>query len=185
MERKVFSTYQAAEICNTSFMSVNRWIHAGILKSYRTPGGHHRIRKDDLIDFMKENNIPILDEIIQKRYKVLIVDDDPNICDLLAQGLRSSQNNFDVTTAHNGFEAGSLLAQIIPDVVLLDLMMPGIDGFKVCKLIKSNPKTKHCKVVIVTGHGNDDNVEKAMAAGADRVLFKPVNIEKIVEEIVV
>ncbi len=185
MQRNVFSTYQAAEICNTSFMSVNRWINTGKLKSYRTPGGHHRIVKDDLIDFMKENSIPILDEIIQKRYKVIIVDDDPNACDLLAQGLRFSQYNIDVTTAHNGFEAGALISQIVSDVVLLDLMMPGIDGFKVCNYIKTNPQIKNCKVVIITGHGNDDNVEKAMAVGADRALLKPVNIEKILEEIVV
>ncbi len=185
MELDVLTTTQAAKICKTSFMSINRWIQSGLLKAYKTPGGHKRIIKGDLIDFMKENNIPFFDEIIQKRFKVMIVDDDPNACDLLAQGLRSSQYNIDVATAHNGFEAGALVSRILPDVVLLDLMMPGVDGFKVCSHIKSNPQTKNCKVLIVTGHGNDDNVEIAMAAGAERVLFKPVNIEKIVEEIVV
>ena len=183
MAHEVLTTTQAAKICKTSFMSVNRWIYSGILKAYKTPGGHKRIIKDDLIDFMKENNIPLYDEINQKRYKVMIVDDDPKVCDLLAHGLRSSQYNIDVTTAHNGFEAGALVTQFIPDVVLLDLMMPGIDGFKVCNFIKSNPQTKRSKVVIVTGCGNDDNVKKAMSCGAERVLFKPVDLAVILQEI--
>ncbi len=185
MNQEVFTPNQAAKICKTSFMSVHRWIDAGKLKSYKTPGGHNRIVKDDLIDFMKENNIPFIDDIVRKRYKVMIIDDDPEICELLSKELRSTRYNIDVSVACNGFEAGSLITRIVPDVILLDLMMPGIDGFDVCKLIKGNPDTKHIKVVIITGYGNDENVEKAMAAGAERVLFKPVNLGIILQEILV
>ncbi len=56
-------------------------------------------------------------------------------------------------------------------------MMPGIDGFKLCQFIKTNQQTRKCKVVTVTGYGNDENIARAMAYGAERVLFKPVNIE--------
>ncbi len=183
MEQEVFTTYQAAKICKTSFMSINRWIKLGKLKSYKTPGGHNRIVKDDLIDFMKENNFPFIDDIGQQRYKVMIIDDDPDIRAMMVDTLQSTNYNLDVTTAKDGFEAGLLVLQIMPDIIFLDLMMPKLDGFKVCELIKSNPRTKHIKVVIITGYGNDENVENAMSVGAERVLFKPFNIKKILEEI--
>ena len=185
MVRDVLSPKQAAKICRTSFMSVNRWIYSGKLKSYKTPGGHKKIKQDDLIEFMKKNSIPFYDEIIRKRYKVMIIDDDPDVCNLIAQEFRSSKYNLDVTTALDGFEAGALVSRILPDVVLLDLMMPGINGFKICRFIKESPQTRHIRVIVITGYGNDDNVEKAVAAGADRVLFKPVKIDKILKEIVV
>ncbi len=182
-DKNVFSTFEAAKICNSSIMSINRWIHAGELKSYRTPGGHHRIPKDDLISFLKRNNIPFsLNEFIHK-WKILVVDDDELVLSSIVKNLRKFCPDFEVISANSGYEAGILVAQFSPHVIILDIMMPHMDGFKVCESIKSNPEKEDIIIVVITGYGNKENEEKAYNCGANKVFFKPIKSTKLVSEI--
>lgn len=183
MAKGVLSTYQAAYYCNSSDSSIKRFIRSGKLKAYKTPGGHYRIVKNDLYEFMKKNNIPVLEKTELVRKKIIIVDDDEQVCESITKYLRSTDYNYDVLTAKNGFEAGSLVAQFIPDIIILDLVMPGMDGFDICRKIKRNPLTKNMKIVILTGYGSDENVKKAYDCGADMVLYKPANNEDILKAI--
>ena len=117
------------------------------------------------------------------RKKILVVDDDSQVRESVAKSLRRRGMNYDVATAENGFEAGTLVTQFKPDAIILDIMMPRLDGFNVLKKIKENPALKSIYIIILTGFGSDENVRKAYESGADKVLFKPIENKKLIEEI--
>ena len=183
MAKDVFSTFKAADYCNSSDSSIKRYINSGKLKAYKTPGGHYRILKDDLFSFMKENNIPIPEKTEIVRKKILVVDDDEQVREGMAKFLRLNSSNFDVYTAEDGFDAGTMIMQSVPDLIILDLMMPRMDGFSVCEKIRSNPLTKSLKLLVLTGYADEKNIKKAYECGADKVLEKPIEKEELLNEI--
>jgi len=175
-DKPVFTTFEAAKLCHVSPLSIINWVNAGRLAAFRTPGGHRRIRRDDLIRFMRDNGIPLPDELRagSGRRRVLVVDDDAGIRDVLAQHLGSRERAYEVSTASDGFEAGRLMATFRPDVVLLDLRMPGMDGFQVCRTIKADPETSSTVVVAMTGFHTPETEAKILECGAVRCFAKPV-----------
>jgi len=182
MKKNAFTTFQAADICSSSDSSIKRYIKSGKLKAYRTPGGHYRIVKNDLFTFMKENNIPIPErEIVRK--KILIVDDDEQVRESIAKYLRINVRNYDVATSEDGFDTGIMIAQYMPNIIILDLIMPQMDGFNVCEKIKRNPLIKNIKILVLTGYASDKNVKRAYECGADKVLAKPIEKEELIKEI--
>ncbi len=183
MRKNVLTSFQAAKICSVSFMSINRWIESGKLNSFRTPGGHRRIVQKDLVQFIKKHDFPLSTLADLPPLKILIVDDEKESRDLIAEMLHSHSGNFNIQSADDGFDAGIKIAQFMPDVIILDLMMPKVDGFKVCTRIKSDNQTKHIQVIVLTGYGSDDNTKKAIKCGADRVLFKPLQFDVLIKEI--
>lgn len=178
-----FSTFEAAKHCDTTMTSISRWIKAGRIKCYRTPGGHHRILREDLFEFMDKYNMPIPEKIKPVRKKILIVDDDVEVRESLLVSLTSDKYNFEVDVAKDGYEAGLKVMQFKPDVIILDLMMPNIDGFKVCERIKSDPLTQNIKILVLTAYDDPDTIDKAYKKGADKILIKPAGTEELVEEI--
>ena len=112
------------------------------------------------------------------RRRILVVDDDPNIVRLVTRYL-SQEGEYELETAADGFEAGVQVYRFQPDLVLLDLMMPDIDGFKVCQRIKATPETQHIKVLVMTGHGSEQNLQAARERGADHCLAKPFRIAEL------
>lgn len=180
-EKPVFTTFEAAKLCHVSPLSIINWVNAGRLPAFRTPGGHRRIRREDLIRFMKDNGIPIPEELKDGsgRLRVLVVDDEPNIRNVLAEHLTSRPNPYEVSTAADGFEAGRLVATTRPDVVVLDLRMPGLDGFQVCRTIKSDPDTSSTVVIAMTGYHTPETEERILECGAVKCLAKPFEASTI------
>jgi DNA-binding response OmpR family regulator len=131
---------------------------------------------------MKDNNIP-LDELESGKIKVLVVDDDPQIVELFVDVLQAD-GRFEVATAQTGYDAGVMTQQFQPDIVILDYMLPDINGNVVCKTIRENPSLSRIKVLIISGMVNPAEVERLMQAGADDFIKKPFNIEKVIERIV-
>src|SRR5262245_41470765 len=151
--KSVFTTFETAKLCQVSPLSIINWVNAGRLPAFRTPGGHRRIRREDLVRFMRESGIPLPEELREGtgRPRVLVVDDDQAIRDTLAQYLTGRAKPYEVATARDGFEAGKLVCTFRPNVVLLDLRMPGMDGFEVCRTIKADPETSVTAIIAVTG----------------------------------
>ena len=181
--RALLSPTQAAKFCNCSDSTIKRLLKSGRIEYYMTPGGHYKIYKDDLIRFMSENGIPVYEEIEIIRKKVLIVDDDEHLREGMARYIRLNRPDIEPTTAADGFEAGVLLMRFMPDLVILDLIMPGMNGFEVCRKIKENPSTRNITVIVLTGFGNEENKQKAYNCRADLVLFKPVDMEDLLQTI--
>jgi excisionase family DNA binding protein len=168
----IFTIPRAAKYCSIHRVTLWRWVKSGELKSFHTPGGHFRILRQDLESFMSEKGMlfPFHKHSIKK--KILIVDDDPKIRELLAQIL--SSNGYRVEVASDGFEAGTHTLRFKPDLIILDLFMAGMDGFEICKRIKTDPSASHIKILAITGFDTDENRNRIMQAGADGYLAKPI-----------
>lgn len=176
-KKAVFTTFEAAKLCHVSPLSIINWVNAGRLPAFRTPGGHRRIRREDLLLFMRDNGLPIPEEM-QKgsgRRKVLVVDDEPSIRELLSEHLSTRTSPYEVSSAADGFEAGRLVATFRPDVVLLDLRMPGVDGFQICRTIKADPETTNTVVIAMTGYYSPETEARVLECGAVRCLAKPLD----------
>jgi excisionase family DNA binding protein len=181
--KAVFTTGEAAEVCKLSQQTIIRCFDSGQLEGFRVPGSRfRRIPRDKLIKFMKENNIP-LDGMEDSRIRVLVVDDDPEIIELFTDVL-ASDGRFDVATAQTGYDAGVLTQQFRPDVVILDYMLPDINGNVVCRTIRQNPELAKIRILAISGVVNPAEVEALRQAGADDFIKKPFNIENVIERIV-
>lgn len=180
--KAVFTTGEVAEICKISQQTVIRCFDTGRLKGFRVPGSKfRRVPRAELVSFMKENNIPI-ENLESGKRRVLIVDDDPAIVDMLTD-LLGRDGRFEVKSASNGFDAGALTKEYRPDMILLDYLLPDINGNVVCQRVRSDPALAHTKIIIVSGAVAPSEVEKLRAAGADDFVKKPFDIEKLVARI--
>ncbi len=180
--KTVFTTGEAADICKVSQQTIIRCFDSGRLKGFRVPGSRfRRIPRDSLLHFMKDNGIPP-DALDSGKRKVLVVDDDPEIVELFVDVLERD-GRFEVKTAGTGYEAGILTHEFHPDLVILDYMLPDVNGNVVCQTIRANPAFQHMKIIIVSGVVNQEEIESLLKAGADDFVKKPFNIEKLIERV--
>lgn len=112
---------------------------------------------------------------------ILVVDDEPNI--VLALEFLLKQTGFRVRTVSNGEAALAAIAQELPDLVLLDVMIPGRDGYAVCQEIRSNPAWRDIRIIILTAKGRDIQWEKGLSLGADEYVTKPFSMRELVERV--
>ena len=180
---KNLSTFAIARMLHVDPGSVANWIDQNLLKAHRTPGGHRRVASEDLVKFLREHKMPIPPELGATPDRVVIVDDEPAITQLIAWAIRSALPNCEVVEAHDGFRAGTIVATLKPNVVILDLRMPGMDGYEVCRLIKSQESTRQADVLAMTAYPSPENVQKIKECGARVCLSKPLNMEELLEEI--
>lgn len=180
--KKLYTTGEAAEVCNLSQQTIIRCFDSGRLEGFRIPGSKfRRIPHESLLKFMKQNGIP-LDSIQTGKKKILIVDDDEEIIELMVD-LLGRDGRFDVKTAGTGYEAGMLTQQFNPDLIILDYMLPDVNGNIVCKTIKSNESLAQTKIIIVSGVINQDEIEDLLSAGAEDFVRKPFNISVLMDKI--
>lgn len=177
----VLTTFEAADFCHTSYMSIKRWIWSGKLAAFKTPGGHFRVRKADLVDFMRGNGIPVPEDAPAVRRKILIVDGDEPAREELANFLRINGANLEIATAGDGYDTGMLMGIFKPDIVLLNLAAPGMDGLAICARLKKNPLTRSVMIIALAGSGREDAA--ARACGVERVLVKPAGTEALYDAI--
>jgi excisionase family DNA binding protein len=183
--KNLFTTGQAAEICSISQQTIIRCFDSGKLEGFRIPGSRfRRIPRESLIKFMRDNGIPLDSMETEKggKIKVLIVDDDAEIVELMVDVL-NRDGRFEIRTASSGYDAGLLTQQFMPDVIILDYMLPDVNGNIVCQTIKRNPDFDSIKVIIVSGVVNQDEIEDLIGAGATEFIQKPFNIATLVEKI--
>ncbi len=182
--KKVFSTGDAAAICKISQQTIIRCFDSGRLEGFRVPGSRfRRIPRESLIKFMRENDIPLnlLEE--SDRRKVLVVDDDPEIVELMVDVLERD-GRFEVRTASSGYDSGVITQEFRPDLMILDYMLPDVNGNVVCKTIRQNPVFEHMKIIIVSGVIDKDEIEELMKVGANAFMKKPFSIDELVNEMV-
>ena len=167
--RAYMTPNEVAELLMVSPVTVRQWAQKGLLKAVTTPGGHRRFLDEDVEAFAKERGI----RFSKTSLSVLVVDDNHSFANYLADLLATLPEPIDVAIAHDGFEAGRKIHLCTPDIVLLDLKMPGLDGFGVCRQIKSDPMTQHIRVIAMTGYFTLENELKIRKAGAEVCLSKP------------
>ncbi len=171
--KQSFSTSEVAKFCHVTADTIRKWAEAGKIRVFKTPGGHRRIRRDDLIRFLKENNMPISEELGSAGVKILVVDDEKSVISVIRRFLERAQTPFQIEMAMDGFEAGQLVATFQPDIIFLDLRLPGLDGFEVTRRIKSNPETSHIHIIAMTGYYQGEVANRVLELGADLLIQKP------------
>jgi len=181
--RRHLSTFDVAAMLDVDPGSVANWIDSGLLRAHRTPGGHRRVAAEDLLEFLREHNMPIPPELEARPVRVVVVDDEPAVTEMIARAIRSEHPDYEVAEAHDGFKAGSIIATLKPDVVILDLRMPGMDGFEVCKSIKSEQATRHSTVIAVTAYDSEENTRRIMDCGAAACLPKPLDLSELLRRV--
>ena len=169
---EIFSIPQAAKRCAISRWTLMKCVNSGELKALRTPGGHYRILKEDLEDFIVKKKIYPLARNCSSNKRVLVVDDDLKVQKFLTAILSSEK--YETETASSGFEAGAKVVTFNPGLIILDLIMPEMSGFEVCRQIKKNSETSHMKILVLTGNDSQENRERIMETGADDYIAKPV-----------
>src|SRR5262245_8736353 len=174
--RASLTTGQAASHCQVSTPTVKTWIREGRLRAYKTPGGHARIAVDEFQRFLKRHRMPIY-PTPPPPAGVLIVDDEPQIVEMLVEFLTHHPRGFKIETASDGYEALIKLGSLRPALLILDAMMPKLDGMEVCRHLRSNPETKGIRILGVTGH--PAMASELLAAGADAVLSKPLALDAL------
>ena len=180
--KDLFTTGEAAEICKVSQQTIIRCFDCGRLEGFRIPGSKfRRIPRQSLVRFMKDNSIP-LDHLDSGKKKVLIVDDDAEIVELIADVLKRD-GRFDIKSASSGYEAGIATHQFRPDLILLDYMLPDVNGDVVCRTIKDNPEFEDIKIIIVSGVIKQDEIDRLLQTGAEGFVRKPFNILELTDRI--
>ena len=178
--KTVFTTGEAAKICKVSQQTIIRCFDSGQLKGFRVPGSRfRRIPRDLLYKFMKENGIPT-DALESGKRKALVVDDDVELVELITDVLLSD-GRFEVRTANNGFDAGMMVKEYHPDVIVLDVMLPDINGKEVCQRVRSDSALDDVKIICISGMVEQDKIQDLRLAGANDFLQKPFEVDQLME----
>jgi excisionase family DNA binding protein len=173
---------QTAALLMVAPATLRVWADKGLLKAHTTAGGHRRFMREDVERFRLERQQDGGDPSAASR-RILIVDDEAAITRYLS-ALLEGLDGARTAIANDGFTAGHLVHAFRPDVVLLDLMMPGLDGFQVCRQIKSDATTRHIRVIAMTGYPTPENRQRIIAAGAEYCLDKPLEEASLLDLLV-
>jgi len=178
MKNRVFTTGEVAEICGVSADTVSRWFDLGQIDGYRLgPGGDRRIPYQSLRKFMLSHGIP-LDRLEEGEQRILVVDDDPYYLDIIPSALASDEN-YVVITASTGFDAGAMVVEHNPQLVILDIHLSDMDGRMVAERIKLRPETRNTRILGISGFIDDHEIRELSDFGFDDFLKKPFPVEEI------
>ena len=179
-EQRAYTTFEAAKICHVTHHSIKNWIKQGLIRASRTPGGHYRILEEDL-DAFREKYDMFTPRRRPGQKRIMIVDDEQDALDLMERILTTE--GFELVTVNNATEVGLKAAQSVPDLILLDFLMPEVNGFEVCKVLKDNEQTRHVPILAVTCLTKEDDIERIFASGADDYLPKPFKVEDLLAKV--
>jgi excisionase family DNA binding protein len=180
----ILTVFKASKFCKVSPKTIINWIEAGHIKAYKTVGGHRRISQADLETFMRKQGIPIPDEDVDEgRKRILVVDDDPIIVETIVQALEEDEFDYEVISASDGFEAGIQVNHFKPHLLILDIMMPDIKGYDVCKKIKTDDETKNTKIIVLSAYLDEEKFKQMKDNGADVCFSKPLPLSQLRAEV--
>ena len=169
---------ETAKILGVTPATLRGWTNRGRLRAETTEGGHRRYPVSEVLRLAKKNGIELqLPEDFSLR--VLVVDDDQQFSQFITEVLEGMPEVTAIEVAHSGYVAGNLIPRFKPDVVLLDLKMPGLDGFEVCRMIKDDIETRFIRVIAMSGYCSDENRNEIIEAGAETCLAKPFTVTSL------
>lgn len=186
---RIFSALEVANICGVVNQTAINWIKNGYLKAFTTPGGQYRVYSEDLVDFLSSRGMRMPEElqrILEEQQaidSVVIVDDDRDLNNLVLQYLERQYPNYTVFQAFDGFEAGKIIAENKPGIIILDIDLPGVNGHKLCSNIKSDHSLGNPIIVSISGLDDPEEAAQILRDGADAFLAKPLELDKLVEMI--
>lgn len=179
--KSYFSTSELAAICSVSATTIFRAVVNKTIKASTTPGGHFRISREEAEEFLRKNNVPLPWEKKRTR-KILIIEDNPVELRLYQRALAESPR-YEVQGTSSGYLAGFLTQSFRPDLILLDIFLPDLDGREVAKAIRADDKLKRIKIVAITAASDPKDVKEIKALGLDGFIQKPISPAHLMKEI--
>ena len=185
----VYSALEVANYCGVVNQTAINWIKNGHLKAYKTPGGQFRVYPDDLAEFMTERKMRVPDDVLvqctknsqeNRKIKILFVDDDESFNNVSVSLLQKSLPDAEIYQAYDGFEAGSMAVKKMPDCLILDLSLPGVDGIKICRTISTSDAFGKPQIIIVTAMEDEETEKNCRDLGVKYYFRKPVFIPELV-----
>ena len=177
--KSIYTTHDLSRLLHVNPRSVINWIEQERLQSFRTPGGHRRVRHEDLMVFLRKHNIPMPAALAAGNLNVLIVESEEDVARSIQESL-AIQNGYKISTARDGISALLAIGRERPDLMIIDVKIPGVDGLEVCRQIKSDPKS-HTAVIAIGGQ--PDGAGDATTAGADAFMPKPLDRETLLSHV--
>ncbi len=171
--KQSFSTSEVAKYCHVTPDTIRKWAEAGRIHVFKTPGGHRRIRREDLLQFLRENNIPVHDDLDTAGLRILIVDAERSVSAVIRRFLERTRNAFQVEVVFDAFDAGRAVATFRPNVVFLDYRLPGMDALDICRRIKEIPDLPGVRIILLGAVPESDMAARALDHGASSCLSKP------------
>lgn len=175
---KLLTPAAVAGLLGVSPVTVSKWARKGLLHAHVTQGGHRRFTYREIQRFARDRGMTLFLEL-DAPLRILIVEDDKQFSDFLNEALSGDGFDLEVIVANDGFEAGRQLQKSLPQIVLLDIMLPGIDGFTVCQQLHTDPETRQIRVIAMTGYYTKENVDRILQAGAEACLEKPFTTSQL------
>ncbi|MBN1808447.1 MAG: response regulator [Planctomycetes bacterium] len=175
-QRQYLSTGELAKLCNMTKHTVLTAIGNGVITTSRTPGGHHRIHVDEAKVFLESHAIPVT-KLAGVMPSILVVDDDKDTLELIRRAL--ANESVIVEMARCGYDAGAMAAKMRPQLIVLDILLPDIDGRTICRQIRQNPVSRNTRVLAISGLRGKEEEESIYAAGVDDYLQKPFSLQEL------
>lgn len=170
---------EVAAMSSTSTSTVRRWIDGGLLPAMRSVGNHRKVRRSDLLVFLRERNLPIPVELGGGKRRLLIIEDDVDFLKGLKSALEARAPGLAIDVATNATHGLILVGVKKPDVVIMDALLEGLDGFEACRFLKSMPETHGIKILGISGDARSEG--KFHKVGVDAYLQKPFSTSTVVE----
>jgi CheY-like chemotaxis protein len=172
-----FTTFEVGRICGVFHTTVINWVNKGKLKAQTTPGGHRRIAASDLVDFMRRFDMPVPADLEARRRRILVVEDDPGVQRMLTRALHALPG-VAIEACWGGLEALVAIGKEAPDLLVLDIRIPQVDGFEVLRLLRSNEQLHPIKVIVVSGESLRTEETARISEDADAFFPKPVPLSE-------
>ena len=176
---KVFTTKQAAELLGVSLRTAQLWVESGVLKAWRTAGGHRRISRESVERLLQEKHRALGVESDGSPFRILVVEDEPDILKLYQLAIKSWGLPVEVYTAKNGIEGLLRLGQFRPNVLITDLLMPSMDGVEMIRMLGTDPEYKDMTIIVVSTLNPAEVQERGGLPDGARLFAKPIPFEDI------
>ncbi len=182
--KKPLSVGQVAEICRVSKKTVLNWIYDGGMKAFTTYGGHYRIWPANVKKFLETTGMDIpFDYVDDRTTHILIIDDDHDFSTILKSAIVADLPDVDVTTTDDGYEGLMLIGELKPQLVILDIKMPKLDGFQVLELLKTRKTDQDVKVLVITGYLDPETRQQLSMTIADHWMDKLTDINTMIKTV--
>lgn len=173
---------EVAQLLRVETGTIRMWTQAGRLRATTTAGGHRRFSYHDVEMFAREHNIALPTQA-GDALRVLVVDDDKRVARMVERMLLSADPDLQIEMAYDGFAAGQAVEKFEPHIIILDLIMPSVDGFQLCKRLKDDPATVNIRIIAITGDPNPTGSRKIVRLGAEICLKKPLEKQSLLDAV--
>jgi len=183
MAERVYTTLDIAKVCRVSLRTVIRWVDEGRLSSFRTPGGHRRVKEHDLAGFLTKYNMPFPIQKEQESRKILIMDEQNTMKKILQHLLRRASDECEIVLTENPYEAAIRIGFLQPHLVILAVTELTKDIGTLCKVLRKTPETKGIKVMVLNLSSNALSNKGLLSMGVHSVVVKPFSTNILREQV--